>query len=306
MENEFEYKSGFVGVLGRPNVGKSTFINAIMGQKIAAVSPRPQTTRRQQMGILTLDEAQVIFTDTPGVHHAKHKLGNYMNEEAILALEDSDVLLFIVDVTEKPHDEDRMIAEMLREVSPLVKIFLLLNKIDQVNDEQFEESKKVYQELVPAAEVVGISAIQSKGIEDLLSNIIQALPDHPPFFPPDQITDLYEREIAADLIREAALNILRHEVPHSIAVRIDEFTEREDDSAYIAATLLVERESQKGIVVGSGGRMIKRIGTAARVSIEEMSGRKIFLRLRVKVRKNWRNDEKALKLFGFRGKGRGL
>lgn len=306
MENEFEYKSGFVGVLGRPNVGKSTFINAIMGQKIAAVSSRPQTTRRQQMGILTLDGAQVIFTDTPGVHRAKHKLGKYMNEEAILALEDSDVLLFIVDVSEKPHDEDIMIAEMLREVSPVVKIFLALNKADLLEEAQKEEMLSAFQDIVPAAQPVWISARKMDGVQDLLEKIIAVLPEHPPFFPPDQITDLYEREIAADLIREAALNNLMHEVPHSIAVRIDEFTERVDDSAYIAATILVERESQKGIVVGYGGKMIKRLGIIARQSIEEMSGRKIFLQLRVKVRKNWRNDEKALRLFGFRGKGRGL
>jgi len=309
MENNFEnveYKSGFVGVLGRPNVGKSTFINAVLGQKIAAVSPRPQTTRRQQMGILTRDDAQIIFTDTPGVHQARHKLGNYMNDEAVLALEDSDVILFLVDASVPPHEEDRLLAEMLRKVSPLVKIFLILNKIDLLNDDDREERGAAYQSLVPNAELKSISAIQNTGVSELLSEIIAVLPDHPPFFPPDQITDLYEREIVADLIREAALNILMHEVPHSIAVRIDEFTEREDDSAYIEATLLVERDSQKGIVIGAGGKMIKRLGIAARASIEEMSGRTVYLQLRVKVRKNWRNDDKALKLFGFRGKGKGL
>lgn len=306
MENNFEFKSGFVGVLGRPNVGKSTFINAVLGQKIAAVSPRPQTTRRQQMAILTTDEAQVIFTDTPGVHHARNKLGKYMNEEAVIALEDSDVLLFLVDASVPPQEEDILLAGLLRDVSPLVQIYLILNKIDLLEAEKLNEQISAYQELVPKAEVKLISATKNEGISELLNDIVQSLPEHPPFFPPDQITDLYEREIAADLIREAALNILKHEVPHSIAVRIDEFTEREDESAYIEATLLVERDSQKGIVIGSGGRMIKRLGIAARQSIEEMSGRKIFLQLRVKVRKNWRNDEKTLKLFGFHGKGKGL
>lgn len=306
MENNEEYKSGFVGVLGRPNVGKSTFINAVLGQKIAAVSPRPQTTRRQQLAILTRDDAQVIFTDTPGVHRARNKLGNYMNEEAVYALEDSDAIIFIVDASVEPDEEDLMLAELLREVNPVIKIFLVLNKVDLLDSDLLGKHSEMYSALVPAAEVRNLSALNHEGVAELLEDVIEVLPEHPPFFPPDQITDLYEREIAADLIREAALNILKHEVPHSIAVRIDEFTEREDESAYIEATLLVERDSQKGIVIGSGGKMIKRLGIEARQAIEQMSGRKIFLRLRVKVRKNWRNDDKALRSFGFRGKGKGI
>lgn len=306
MNTEENFRSGFVAILGRPNVGKSTLLNAIMGQKIAAVSPRPQTTRRQQLGILTMDEAQIIFTDTPGVHHARHKLGNYMNEEALLALEDSDVILFMVDGSVAVDEEDRLLADLLSKVGPNTPVLLLINKSDQIEQELQDERRAAYAALVPRAEALMISAARQRGVDELLEKVVEALPVHPPFYPPDQITDLYERELAADLIREAALNILRDEVPHGIAVRIDEFTERDEDNAYIAATLFVERDSQKGIVIGDKGRMIKMLGTTARLSIEEMSGRKVFLKLRVKVKKNWRNDENSLRLFGFRGSGKGL
>jgi GTP-binding protein Era len=306
MEAEETFRSGFVAILGRPNVGKSTLLNAIMGQKIAAVSPRPQTTRRQQLGILTMDEAQIIFTDTPGVHHARHKLGNYMNEEALLALEDSDVILFMVDGSVAVDEEDRLLAELLSKVGSNTPIMLLINKTDQIEEAILEERRDAYGILVPRADVMLISAARRKGVDELIKKVVDALPVHEPFFPPDQITDLYERELAADLIREAALNILRDEVPHGIAIRIDEFTERDEGNAYIAATIFVERDSQKGIVIGEKGRMIKMLGTTARLSIEEMSGRKVFLNLRVKIKKNWRNDENSLRLFGFRGSGKGL
>ena len=307
MLTEEKFKSGFIALLGRPNVGKSTLMNALLSQKIASVSPRPQTTRRQQLGILTLDEAQIIFTDTPGIHLAKHKLGNYMNVEAVMALKDSDILYFLVDGSVQPDPEDELIAGLIRDAGSAVPKFLILNKVDQLaNDEIRSKIEQEYQAFVPDAKLLWISALQGAGIEELLEMSISELPVHPPFFPPDQITDLYERELAADLIREAALIILRDEIPHGIAVRIDEFSERENDVAYIEATLFVERDSQKGIVIGEGGRMIKRLGIAARKSIEEMSGRKVFLRLRVKVRKNWRNDENSLRLFGFQGKGKGI
>jgi GTP-binding protein Era len=301
-END-SYKSGFVAVAGRPNVGKSTLINALLGQKIAAVSIRPQTTRRQQLGILTLDSTQIIFTDTPGIHHPKHKLGRYMNREATMALEDSDLILFMVDCSVEPHNEDRLIADTLVELKLKVPIILALNKVDLMDGEYIEKQKEKYRDLVPQSETIAISAVLGEGLPKLLEAVIEKLPENPPYFPPDQITDRYEREIAADLIREAGLNILRDEVPHCIAVRIDEFTERGESGAYIEATLFVERDSQKGIVIGEGGRMIKRISTEARLEIEKMSGRKVFLQLRVKVRKNWRNDENALRLFDFRKKG---
>jgi GTP-binding protein Era len=304
--SEIEYQSGFIAVVGRPNVGKSTLINALIGQPITAVSPRPQTTRRQQLGILTDEQSQIIFTDTPGVHHAKHKLGDYMNEEAVIALEDSDVILFIVDGSVEPDEEDQLLAGILNDLGRDVPMILALNKTETLQGEALELAKEVYARLVPQAEVITISALAGYNLDLLLDKLRTHLPEHPPFYAPDQITDLYEREIAADLIRAAALVILRDEVPHAIAVRIDEYTERGDTGAYIEATLFVERDSQKGIVVGSGGSMIKKISTAARKSIEDMSGRKVYLRLRVKVRKNWRNDENALGLFGFRGRGKGI
>jgi len=302
-ENE-GFKAGFVAIAGRPNVGKSTLINALLGQKIAAISFRPQTTRRQQLGILTLDKAQIIFTDTPGIHQPKHKLGEYMNVEAIKALEESDIILFMVDSSVELHDEDRMIAETLAELERKKPVFLVLNKIDRIEHEDIKSQREKYQALVPNSKLIPISAKLGNGLQELLEAVIEQLPEHPPYFPPEQVTDHYERDIAADLIRESALNILRDEIPHSIAVRIDEFTERGNSGAYIEATIFVEKDSQKGIVIGEGGKMIKRISTAARVEIEKMSGRKVFLRIRVKVRKNWRNDDNTLQLFGFHKKGK--
>ena len=229
-----------------------------------------------------------------------------MNEEAVIALEDSDVAVFIVDGSVAPDPEDYLLADVLRQVGGNVPTILVMNKMDQVNPTNQENYREAYQSLVPNAVVLQISALKNDGLDGLLEAITVELPEHPPFYPPDQITDLYEREIAADLIREAALNILRDEVPHSIAIRIDEFSERENGNAYIEATLFVERDSQKGIVIGTGGKMIKNLGIEARKSIEEMSGRRVFLQLKVKVRKNWRNDDKSLRLFGFQGKGKGL
>jgi GTP-binding protein Era len=293
------YKSGFVAVMGRPNVGKSTLLNTLLGMKIAAVSPWPQTTRKRQMGILTNEDAQLIFVDTPGVHHPLHKLGEHMNQEAVDVLEESDVVLLIVDSSVPPTDEDRLLVELVHGLKRPVPMLLALNKSDLVNADTLADHRAMYEEPVPQARTLAISALEGENLDGLVAELTNLLPAGEPFFPEDQVTDLYEREIAADLIREAVLGHLREEVPHSIAVRIDEYKERGEDGAYIAATLFVERDSQKGIVIGQGGLMLKKIGTAARAAIEAMSGRKIYLNLRVKVRKNWRNDEDALRLFGF-------
>lgn len=293
------YKAGFIAVMGRPNVGKSTLINALMGQKIAAVSPRPQTTRKRQLGILTLENAQAIFVDTPGVHQAKHKLGENMNQEAIDTLDDSDLILFVVDAGQPPDEEDHLLAGHLAAMLRKVDVLLVLNKIDQIDPETLSERSDAYQALAPEATICPISATGGTNLNDLTQAIIERLPEGFPFYPEGQVTDLYERELAADLIREACLLLLRDEVPHGIAVRIDQYIEREEHGAYIEATVFVERDSHKGIVIGQGGSMLKKIGSAARKEIEKMSGRKIFLRLRVKVRKNWRNDEKVLRWFGF-------
>jgi GTP-binding protein Era len=295
-----DYKSGFVAVMGRPNVGKSTLINRLLGTKIAATSPWPQTTRKTQMGILTLDNAQIVFVDTPGVHNPIHKLGERMNEEALMVLEESDIILFVVDISEPPSDEDRLLASSLGKVKRGIPQILALNKVDLVPKNSIQANQEQFQFLLSQAETITISSTEGENLDELISILISLLPDGPPFFPEDQLTDLYEREIAADLIREAILYNLRAEVPHSIAVRIDEYKDRDNNNTYIAATLFVERDSQKGIVIGQGGEMLKKIGIAARQKIEELIGRKVYLQLRVKVRKNWRNDPAALRLFGFK------
>lgn len=293
------FKSGFVTVVGRPNVGKSTLINGFLNQKIAAVSPRPQTTRRKQLGIYTDEQAQIIFMDTPGLHKPIHKLGEFMNQTAADTLADADVIVWLVDVSGPPGDEDRLVAERMRGVREPGKIILALNKVDAIKNDLLAQRENEYRELLPGVETFPLSAGTGYHRDLLLTKIIEKLPEGPPYYDEEQITDLYEREIAGDLVREAALIHLREEVPHSIAVRVDEFKERGETGAFIRATVFVERESHKGIVIGKGGEMLKKIGAAARKEIEEMSGRKVFLELNVKVNKNWRDSQEALRLFGY-------
>jgi GTP-binding protein Era len=295
-----DFRSGFIAILGKPNVGKSTLVNALLGQKIAAVSPRPQTTRRRQLGILTLPEAQLVFVDTPGVHVPRHKLGQFFNQEAEEALDGVDVVLFLVDASVEPDDEDKLAASLFWSLRRRPELILGLNKIDRVPAAAVDLVQSMYQALVPEALALVFSAATRQGLKELLEALTARLPVRPAEFPEEQITDLYEREIAVELIREAALVFLQQEVPHALAVRLDEFSERENGNAYIAATLLVERDSQKGIVIGEGGAMLRKIGSAARKEIEAMSGRKIFLDLRVKVDKDWRDDENALRRLGYK------
>ncbi len=297
------FKAGFVAVAGRPNVGKSTLINALLGQKVAAVSPKPQTTRKRQLGILTLpDRGQIIFVDTPGIHKPQHELGRALNREAQEALDDADVVLFLVDGSQLPHTEDRLVAENIRRLASNKPVLLAMNKVDLVSEEDRPAREALYRQLYPEAVFLAISALTGENLHTLIDLLLDRLPESPPYYDEEQITDLYEREIAADLIREAALHFLHDEVPHAIAVRIDEYKERGEDGAYIAATLFVERDSQKAIVIGKGGSMIKKIGTMARQAIEAMSGRKVYLDLRVKVHKNWRNDPAMLMRFGYPAK----
>lgn len=300
MESNSSFRSGFVAVIGRPNVGKSTLINRLLGQKVAAVSPRPQTTRRRQLGILTRDDAQIIFTDTPGIHQPIHKLGEYMNQVAMDALKNADLILWLVDGSVEPTPEDQLISEKLKKVKHLPEIILAMNKIDKLNAVKNVNIHSEVQALYSTATLLEISALRGDGMDELLTRIISLLPVAPPLYDPDTITDLFERDIAADLIRESALIELREEIPHGLAVRIEEYKERSEDLIYILATLLVEKESHKAIVIGRDGSMLKKIGSKARAEIEEMNGRKIYLELRVKVLKNWRDNEQELKNLGYK------
>ena len=296
-----DFRTGFIAIIGRPNVGKSTLVNALLGQKIAAVSPKPQTTRKRQLGILTTEKYQLIFVDTPGLHNARHKLGEFLNQEAEESIEGVDVILWLVDSSVKPTDEDKQIALLLSKLPRRTQLVLAANKMDLVPAEALTPRLEAYQALVKKdAKAVSISAAQNRNLDELVELLVSLSPFRAPEFDEEQVTDSYERDIAADLIREACLHKLREEVPHGVGVRVDEFSERANGMLYIAATIFVERNSQKGILIGEGGQMMKSIGSAARKEIEDMGGRKVFLELRVKVLKDWRNDENALQRFGYK------
>jgi GTPase len=296
-----DFRSGFIAIIGRPNVGKSTLVNALLGQKIAAVSPKPQTTRKRQLGILTSNSYQLVFVDTPGIHVARHKLGQFLNKEAEEALAGVDVALWLVDSSVRPTDEDKQIGLLLNSLPRRTPLVLAANKMDLVSAEAMTRNLEAYQASVKKdAKVISISAAQNQNLNELVELLVSLCPFRAPEYDEDQVTDSYERDIAADLIREACLNKLRDEVPHGVGVRVDEFTERENGMLYIGATIFVERDSQKGILIGEGGNMLKAIGSAARKEIEEMGGRKVFLELRVKVLKDWRNDENAMQRLGYR------
>ncbi len=296
-----EYRSAFIAIIGRPNVGKSTLVNVLLGQKIAAVSPKPQTTRKRQLGILTTDTAQLVFVDTPGIHRPRYKLGEFLNQEAEEALEGVDVVLWLVDISVRPMEEDQQIASLLARLPSQTPLVIAANKIDLVPAEALTLHIEAYRTLLKReAQVIAISATENRNLDQLREVLIALAPARPPEFDEEQVTDSYERDIAADLIRESCLQKLRDEVPHGVGMRVDEFIERENGMLYIAATVFVERESQKGIVIGEGGKMLKQIGSLARKEIETMDGRPVFLELRVKVLKDWRNDENALRRLGYK------
>lgn len=294
-----DFRSGYVALVGKPNVGKSTLLNAYIGQKIAAVSFRPQTTRRRQLGILTTEDAQIIFIDTPGLHSGDYKLSRYINEEAEYALMDADLLLFIVDASLLPDEEDRLLAEKIKDMERNGTVLLVLNKADLVDPGEVTHRERAFRELLDFDGHLWISANAAEGRDALLREIINHLPEGPQYFPEDQITSTYEREIAEDLIRAAALHHLQDEVPYGIYVRVNDYLMRDEGVRYIHATVFVERETHKGIVIGKSGSMIKAISTMAREEIEDMSGEGVYLELQVKVAKNWRNNPEFLSRYGL-------
>lgn len=293
------YKSGFVAIIGRPNVGKSTFLNRVIGQKIAIMSDKPQTTRNKIQGVYTTDDAQIIFIDTPGIHKPKHKLGDFMVKVAQSALQEVDLILFMVNAVEGIGRGDEFIIERLKQVQ--TPVFLVINKIDEVHPDDLLPLIEQYRSLHSFAEVIPISALQGNNVETLLQQIKNYLPEGPQYYPAHQVTDHPERFIIAEFIREKALHLTREEVPHSIAVVIDSIERRENsDTVYVAATIIVERDSQKGIIIGKRGQMLKEIGQRARADIEALLGSKVFLELWVKVQKDWRNKMAQLRDLGYR------
>jgi len=293
-----DHRSGFVAVVGKPNVGKSSLMNAYLGQKVAIVSSKPQTTRRRLLGILTRPEAQIIFVDTPGIHQPRHKLGEFMVYTAARAIPDADEILFVVDVSRLPDDEDRRIAELISKQAR-VPVILALNKVDLLSADKVQPHSDAYLELVEQDDWMLLSATRGDNLDKLLESIITHLPPGPRYYPEEQVTDQTMRALAAELIREQVLHFTHQEVPHAVAVLVDEFKERSADLTYIYATIIVERESQKRILLGEGGRMIKRIGTAARQEIERLLGTRVYLELWVKVWKKWRKDEADLRRLGY-------
>ncbi|RMG88262.1 MAG: GTPase Era [Chloroflexi bacterium] len=299
-----DHRSGIVAVIGRPNVGKSTLINRILGEKIAIVAPKPQTTRKQQLGIYTVEKGQIIFIDTPGIHKPHHKLGEYMVQEAQRALRDADLIMWIMDLTEPPTPEDFNIADLLKGVEGETPIIIVLNKVDLCEE---TPDTVVYTELVAHERVFTISAQEGLGVNELVEYLLERLPLGPRFYPAEQITERNMRFTAAEIIREKVILHTEKEIPHAVAVVIDSYREYEN-RVEITAAIYVERDSQKGILIGKGGQMIKRIGSEARQELIQIVGMPVQLDLRVKVLKNWRKDPNLTKRLGYslpKGKNKG-
>ena len=292
-----EYKSGFVAVIGRPNVGKSTLINHIIGQKIAIMSDKPQTTRSRIQCIFNMEDAQFIFLDTPGIHKPKHKLGEYMLKAAEGTLKEVDVIFFVIDATEKFGGGEKYIIERLK--STTKPVILVINKLDLIEREQTLPLIASYSEKYEFAAVIPISALDGTNVDNLIIEAKKYLPEGPQYYPADMVTDQPERLIIAELVREKILHLTEDEVPHSIAVDVDEMTQRHNGDTYIRATIYVERDSQKGILIGKNGAMLKEIGRLARPEIEMLIGTKVYLDLWIKVKKNWRNSLGTIQSFGL-------
>ncbi len=295
---ETEHKAGFVAVVGKPNVGKSTLVNALVGAKIAIVSPKPQTTRRVIRGILTRADAQIVFVDTPGIHQPKHKLGAAMVQAARQAVNDVDVVVFMTDGSCLPTDEDKRIGKWLNEQCS-VPVLLVLNKMDLLKPADVQDVTEAHWALVNYADWMRVSATRGTNLDKLLAQILERLPVGPELYPADQVTDQTLQAIVAELIREQVLHLTRQEIPHAVAVAIEEWEERRADLTYIGATIYVERDSQKGIVIGAHGAMLKQIGQRARAEIEAWVGHQVYLELWVKVWEKWRERESSLRQLGL-------
>ena len=291
------YKSGFVTLIGRPNVGKSTLMNQIIGQKIAITSNKPQTTRNRIQTVYTEENGQIIFLDTPGIHKAKNKLGEYMVTVAERTLNEVDVILWLVEPTTFVGAGEQHIAETLKKVK--TPVILVINKIDTVKKEELLPVINAYQKIADFAEIIPVSAMNGENKENLIESIFKYLQEGPQFYDEDTITDQPERQIVAELIREKALRLLNDEIPHGIAVSIEKMTERDNGIFDIEATIVCERESHKGIIIGKKGAMLKNIGMNARREIENLLDQQVNLQLWVKVRKDWRDSDMFLKNYGY-------
>ena len=292
-----DFKSGFVTLIGRPNVGKSTLMNYLIGQKIAITSNKPQTTRNRIQTVLTTEDGQIVFVDTPGIHKAKNKLGEYMVHVAERTLDEVDVVLWLVEPTTFIGAGERHIAEQLRKIK--MPVILVINKVDMVKREEVLPAIAAYKDLYEFAEIVPVSARNGDNTEELVKVILKYLPYGPQFYDEDTVTDQPERQIVAELIREKALHSLNEEIPHGIAVAIDRM-KMQNKVMHIDATIICERESHKGIIIGKQGNMLKKIGSTARYEIEKMLDCKVNLKLWVKVKKDWRDSEFLMKNFGYR------
>lgn len=295
-----DHRSGVVAIVGRPNVGKSTLINRILGQKIAIVTPKPQTTRKQQLGIYTEEHGQILFMDTPGLHKPQHKLGAFMVGVAEQAVRDADLILWVLDVSVEPQEADKHIAETMRRLRGNTPVILALNKIDRVNEATREARLAQYGELVENEAAILVSAAHGTGVKELVAYLLESLPLGPRYYPADQVSAANMRFIAAEVIREKIILNTEKEIPYSVAVEVSEFKERSAEMTYINATIYVERDSQKGIIVGKGGAMIKTLGSAARTDLAALLGTGVYLDLHVKVLKNWREDETLMRRMGYR------
>ena len=298
MNSEKGFKSGFVAVVGRPNVGKSTLINALIDDKIVIVSDKAQTTRNRIVCVYTDEKKQIVFMDTPGIHKPKHKLGEFMVDQAVDSLREVEAVLFVVGANEKRGPGDNFVIEQLRKVN--VPVFLIVNKIDTMEKQDLLEAIVSYENSYPFEAVVPISAKEKDNIEEVVNLLEKHLPEGPKYFPDDMITDQPERLIISDIVREKILLQTHDEIPHAIAVDVDEMKTREDGTTYVRATIYVERDSQKGIIIGKQGAMLKTIGRQARGDVERLLATKVFLDLWVKVKKDWRNKSGMLSELGYR------